>query len=542
MRAIGLLFLLCITSISTAQESRYWIFLSDKITDNYNYEAYLSADCIENRKNKGISLYQYSDIPVNNNYVQALRETGAEVENKSRWFNAIAVTADTEELEQIKELGFVEGVRVIRHYMIPAAVTGTQMYDLDALFSVHQMQLSAFQKAEISGKGVRVGIIDAGFKNADSSHYFKHVFSDNRVKAFKDFIDGPREDFWEAKTKGDSHGASVWKMVGGILNKDSLQIQIGMAPDADFYLARTENGDKEHRVEEDDWIAAIEWMDSLGVQLVNTSLGYSDAFDKEEENYTPKQMDGHTTVISKGATMAVEEKGIFVVVSAGNQGNDPFRVVASPGDAEASFTIGATSLVTKSKIGYSSIGTDYTPFLKPNVSCFSSSGTSFSAPAVTGFVACMMQLMPNASNEEIRSVIEKSAHLYDYPNNYIGMGVPNAKKAMKIAKGEKVPLEGEVKEIKVKGRKYKWERYSIQDDYIVVFHKKDDTHVICQQLIPTDPGKEMDKEELDLKEGNCSKGKFKIKKLSVEVKIHRPKKAKRTTLQVDDDVLEIIWE
>ena len=172
-------------------------------------------------------------------------------------------------------------------------------------------------------------------------------------------------------------------------------------------------------------------MDSLGVQLVNSSLGYSQ-FDDQSENYLTTEMDGEHGITSKAAEIAVRERGMLLVISAGNAGAKPWRLVTVPADAPSVLTVGATQLKGPIRISYSSIGPDYTDFLKPDVSAYSPNGTSFSAPVVTGFMACLMEYAPELSNFELMEVIKKSSGIYPFGNNFIGYGIPSATEALNI--------------------------------------------------------------------------------------------------------------
>jgi hypothetical protein len=299
--------------------------------------------------------------------------------------------------------------------------------------------------------------------------------------AQRDFQDPARKDIiTDAATSGDGHGRSVLEKICGY--DPDLRIQSGMAVNAQFYLARTENGDKENRGEEDKWIEAMEWMDSLGVRLISTSLGYATKMDDPKDNYKQLEMDGKTARISRAAQMAVDEKGIFLVVSAGNEGASSWKIVSAPADAQGVLSVGATREYVMDRISYSSIGPEHLPYLKPNVSCYSPNGTSFSAPAVAGFVACLMEKAPDMDNKSLKAIIEKSAHLYPYGNNFIGYGVPQADRALKLISDPKVDFKNTfVKE--VHGKKMKFKVPSKVTVGGIAFHKKNENIVIKQEEI-----------------------------------------------------------
>jgi subtilisin family serine protease len=258
----------------------------------------------------------------------------------------------------------------------------------------------------------------------------------------------------------------------------------------------------------------MEWMDSLGVRIINTSLGYSQGFDNPDENYRPEQMDGKTTAISRAAHIATEEKGLLLVVAAGNEGSTyNWKIVSAPADVQGVLSVGATT-PNGIKTFYSSTGPDFLPYLKPNVSCVPqlSSGTSFSAPMITGFAACLMQFAPNKSAKEIIKAIEQSGNLYPIGNNFIGYGIPNAARALQILQGE--ATDRAYQNVKAKDS-YLIARQAKPDEITAVFHKSNETKVVAQEV------------------PSANKNGFLIKK-------HRD--ALRTTVLIGDELWEILWE
>lgn len=302
--------------------------------------------------------------------------------------------------------------------------------------ALKMIQYEAFEKAKLNGENIKIGITDAGFLNLDTQDYFKKTIEQNRVVACKDFL-SPRQgnQLFENITGKDSHGREVAKCVGGLSSKE----QFGLAHEALYYLARSENAKEERRYEEDAWVAAMEWFDSLGVRLVNSSLGYGKGFDVASESYNYLQMNGYSTVVAKAAQIASTEKEMFIVNSAGNNGHDKewHSYISSPADVVSILSIGATDGLG-AKMGYSSIGPEYNGYIKPDVSAFSKNGTSFSAPLITGYVACIMQSNPSFCNDEIMNILYKSSSLYPYKNNYVGYGVPNCYKTIQLLKQEAV--------------------------------------------------------------------------------------------------------
>jgi subtilisin family serine protease len=368
-------------------------------------------------------------------------------------------------------------------------------------------------QAGLTGRFVTIGVIDAGYFGADSANALKPIFARKGVRAIRDYVnrDRPGIDLYRSlDAMSDFHGTEVLAAIAG--NDLQEKRQYGLATDATFYLARSDQGNREYRGEEDNWVAAIEWMDSLGVRIINTSLGYARGMSNPKENYKPSEMDGHTSLISRAAQLAADKKGMLIIVSAGNEGEDRgWRVISTPADAQGVLAVGATNAKYWNRIGYSSIGPEPLPYLKPNVACFSLYGTSLSAPVITGFAACLMQARPDLSNKELLAIIEKSAHLYPYGNNYIGYGVPLASRALALLKNQ--PLTNTARLVKATGKSIELP-VETSDQSVSVFRKKDATHVIRQDVVKVVKGKVM---------------------------LRRDSHEARSTVDLKKEVIEVVW-
>jgi subtilisin family serine protease len=502
------LVLLCVTSTLSAQP-KYWIYLADK---DATAPPAISALTIENRKIVGLPLFDETDLPVKPAYLASIQESGIQPVYASRWLNAVSASLSYEQLEKVRQLGFVKDVVPMDADFV---IARTQPVERGALAPVmSQVQSDAFRKQNLTGKGVTVGIIDAGFYGADSSHSLRHVFSNNRILGIRDYVKPNQPAEWlytMAESYSDMHGTEVMAAISGLSIDD--EVQYGTALNAKFYLARTDYSLREWRGEEDNWIAAMEWMDSLGVRLINTSLGYARGFTDPKENYEPRQMDGKTSAISRAAQIAVDKKGIMLVVSAGNEGEDKnWRIISTPADAKGVLAVGATNMRLWNRIGYSSIGPEFLPYLKPNVSCFSLYGTSLSAPVITGFAACLMEANPKLSNKELMDLIEKSAHLYPYGNNYVGYGVPLASRALALSKAPYLPSTSS--SVKANGRTVEV-MVDTKESLVVVYRKKNKKDVISQEVAKVQDGK------INLKKQNGEE---------------------YTTIDLKDRAIEVIWE
>ncbi len=444
---------LCFT-IAEAQVfsySKFWVVFTDKNNSPFtvnNPQAFLSEKAIERRSKMQIAINE-TDLPVNENYIDSLKLLGVTVLNKSKWFNAVTIEiADTAMLPVIENFSFVSSIE---------PVFGTQIFKAEnftetrAIVMNHSLQVAEniygegynqiymlrgdyLHKQGYKGNGVVIGVFDSGFNNANNIEGFSHLFSENKILKTWDFVAAHDNVFDD-----DGHGTNVLScMAANIENRFT-----GTAPEASFLLFRTEDARTEFRIEEDNWVAAAEMADSLGVDIINSSLGYSD-FDDPAMTYTYGDMNGHTTRISKGAAMAAR-KGIIVVNSAGNSGNRAWRYITAPADADSILAVGATNDLG-SVTGFSSRGPSADGRVKPDVvaqgggttvlstagEVRKSNGTSFSSPVMAGMVACLLQAFPQKSNVELLNIIRESAHLYENPNDSAGYGIPDFRKAFII--------------------------------------------------------------------------------------------------------------
>lgn len=462
--------------------------------------------------------------------IHILTEQHYQVNKKSTWLNAVSIFLNQAEKEEILANSFVKEVSPVRHY----SLQGIKKSSIQDLYvALHLMNADAFFSDSLTGKGVKIGVIDAGFTNADSSAYLAHLFKNKQFKAYRDFINPDRKDLFEEVTTSDEHGTQVLKMITGY-DKFS-NTQYGFALKSDFYLARTENGEKEHRVEEDDWIAALEWMHSQGVRLVSTSLGYATEMDNEDENYTTEQMDGKTAMITIAAQKAVEEKNMIIVVSAGNSGEDKsWEIITAPADAEDVISVGATG-VFQEKAGYSSIGPEFLPYLKPDVSTYSANGTSFSAPIVTGFIACLLEKDPTLTSSEIKEILLEASHLYPYGNNYVGFGIPQADRALALVQNQDTTLVHYHEKIQTRKKKIK---ISLENNHVkdvVLFYKTNEFYV--QKEVVLQSG--FIKRKKNRKYGVLKKNFFVFNKF---IKVKHMKGIKFTTVQIGKRVIEVEWK
>ena len=421
--------LLLLLSIAGQAQQKYWVFFTDKAGVEFEPHAYFDQKAIARRVKNGIPLNQPSDYPVKSDYIDRVKRYSDSIGYASRWFNGVTAWLNPEQLYLIEKLPFVRGVqRQTVETHICALETDDDYTDMHpgemklARAQINRMEGDLFRAEGITGEGIRVAIFDAGFKGVDYKDAFDHIRAEDRIIDTYDFVKQKQNVY-----KYHSHGTMVLSNIAGIYDG----LHLGVAPDAEFLLARTEKILSEGMIDEESWLAAVEWADKNGADVINSSLGYTN------RRYFKENMDGETSLIARAANMAVS-KGILVVNSAGNEGDDNWRLLGSPADADSVLTVGALNPWTNTHTSWASFGPTADKRMKPNVTAFGHTiaigkdgpaevhGTSFSSPLTAGFAACVIQLMPDKPVMEIFREIEKSGDLYPYFDYAHGYGVPQA--------------------------------------------------------------------------------------------------------------------
>lgn len=433
-----------------APKSTYWVKLKDKNGTPYQInhpETFLSQRAI-NRRIKQLIPIDETDLPVSPVYLDSLKKRGLEVVHTSKWLNGITVrTADTALILKIATLPFVTFIQLTK----PAITKKSTFLKFreeelnttidpanygNAIFQLTQLNGQYLHNKGFRGKGMQIAILDAGFWHINEISAFDSLRTTNRILGTRDFVD-PQSDIYQQHT----HGMSVLSTMAGNL-PGSL---VGTAPDASYYLFRTEDDPTEYLVEEDNWVAGAELADSLGVDVINSSLGYY-AFDDPVMNHPYSDMNGKKTRITQGANMAFQ-KGILVVASAGNEGNVKWKHIIAPADGENVIAVAAVDQSGK-RASFSSVGPAFGGAIKPNVAAMGSqtylitgnglpgysSGTSFSSPVLAGMGACLLQANPYSNVKQIKMAIEQSASMYNKPDSLLGFGIPDFEKADKYLK------------------------------------------------------------------------------------------------------------
>ena len=431
----------------TAQDKCFWVFFTDKNETQFDPYSYFDAKAIERYQQCGADLYDISNYPLNDNYVNAVSAYSTEVFGASRWLNAVGVEATDDNAARIAQLPCVAKVQEIVSNGTLASLRGgttKQSSDetpglprfarndddpvaTDQLLTdqVKRFGGQHFVDNGIDGKGLRICVMDAGFPRVDTHPAFKHLRDNHQIIKTYNFPEKKENVYgW------NSHGTMVLSCIAGINDKGQ---KMGLATGAEFLLARTEI-DPEPFKEEVWWAQGAEWADKNGVDIINSSLGYG------KDRYWTRDMDG-TSYVAKAANKAVE-KGILICNSAGNEGDDKrWMTIITPADAENVICVGGiiNDLDYYNHIGFSSYGPTADKRRKPDVVAFGhaqvaspsggytyASGTSFSSPLTAGFCACAWQTKRDLAALQMKAEIEKSGDLYPYFDYAYGYGVPQA--------------------------------------------------------------------------------------------------------------------
>ena len=464
INVLCVIFFIILGSNITAQiaPDKYWIQFTDKNNSPFSIDSpnvFLSQRAIDRRAAQNISI-TVQDLPVNPVYVTGVKISGnIQVLTSSKWMNGLLIeTTDTAGLDQIMKLPFVDSVnsrsversnKRTHSNKMDVLVERTEKYQATSFpergldYGLSELQnkmlkINYLHDLGYTGSGMVIAVLDAGFIGADTTTIIQPLFNNNQILGTWDFVTGQPVDY----NQHSNHGTYVLNCMGA----NVAGLYIGTAPDANYWLIRTEDAPTEYVIEEYNWVVGAEFADSVGADIINSSLGYT-TFDDSTQNHTYSDMDGNTTVITKGADIAAS-KGILVVNSAGNSGNDDWYYIGAPADGDSVLAIGAVwgdSTVTS----FSSRGPSSDGRVKPNVMAMGGwvpmaigtdsvryiNGTSFSGPILAGAAACLWQSRSGFSNMEISEKIEQSCHLYVAPNDDYGHGIPDFELAYNLING-----------------------------------------------------------------------------------------------------------
>lgn len=422
-------------------ENRYLVYFSDKDNTPYSIDQpddFLSQRSIQRRANQNIEINQ-QDLPVDPAYIAQIQGLGdVEIIYSLKWFNALLIeTTDPDVLEAIEDLENVERLEVSTwlegHNELPdieqrftfQAKTGEEYGP--SLNQIEMINGLPLHEEGFTGQGIWVGVFDGGFLFTNTADALSDFYNSDRLLDARNFVDGNEEVYIRS-----THGTRVLSTMTGFM-EDSL---IGTGYGASYGLFITEDVTQERRIEEANWVRAAEFADSAGYDIINTSLGYT-LFDVIEDNYTYADMDGETTLITRGSDIAAS-KGILIVTSAGNSGSSDWFYISAPADGDSVLAVGAVNPQEVSAT-FSSRGPSFDGRVKPNVCAqggpavftdladgiAAGNGTSFSSPIIAGMAASLWQAYPNATAWQVHQSIEQSAHLFENPNDSLGYGIPD---------------------------------------------------------------------------------------------------------------------
>ena len=440
----------------------YRLTLTDKKGTPFSVKkpsAFLSQRALERRARQHIAIDE-TDLPVSPKYLKRIEATGAGIVGTSKWNNTVVVSVkDSVVVGGLKALPFVADAKKIwaspdsmpaqrRAQVVSTGVAtaigtdaskrrteGVAVLPAPGNYGVGEKSIDIINgkplhEAGFKGKGMVIAILDGGFMNADRLEGFKNT----TVLGFRD-CGYPRVETIFAEA---DHGTKVLSCMGTNL-PDTF---IGTAPEAAYWLIRSEVGFYESLCEEDFWAMAVEFADSVGADVINSSLGYV-GYDDKSMNHKYRDLDGRTALISRTASM-LADKGMVLSNSAGNSGSSAWKKINFPSDADHILSVGALTPQGRNA-NFSSVGNTADGRVKPDVMSLgnpaavisgrgditTASGTSFASPVLCGMVACLWQALPNKTAHEIIEIVRRSADNYETPDNIFGYGIPDFWKAYK---------------------------------------------------------------------------------------------------------------
>ncbi len=440
---------------------RYRIEFTDKKHNDFSIDSpryFLSERALQRREKQGIRITT-ADLPVSRYYTDSLAKINIEVLHTSRWFNSAIVRCSTESIEKLKKINFIKHTSTIRSDYTDENIVDTTRYPKISFPYLHQkedeynddvlyaasseyygqaadqigmMNGQCLHERGFRGKGMLIAVIDGGFYNAEKLSGFNKLRREGRLRPIKNFtVDG------DSISEFNNHGTNVLSIIAADLPGQ----MVGSAPDADYVLIRSEEFAGEYLVEEDNWIAAAEYADSTGADIITSSLGYS-VFDDESQNHVYGDLDGQTLRMSRAAAMAAA-RGMIVCVSAGNDGDTFWKYISVPADADSIVTVGAVDR-TGLYAPFSSVGLTADGRIKPDLTATGKgtayqnsrgnivrgNGTSYATPLLAGLMACLWQAFPDKGNMEIIEMVKQSANRYHEPDVFYGYGIPDFSKLM----------------------------------------------------------------------------------------------------------------
>ena len=438
----------CKVTVYDENAYKFRLILKDKGASNFSInspEKFLSAKAIARRKKRNIPIAD-NDLPISPDYISQIKSVGGVIVAQSKWLNTVSVHCEDDLLaNEYRKLPFVkqvdtvwQGKKVVqaltKYQDAPVQKAGTKISSANidsgyygfAWGNIHIDNGEILHKKGYQGEGINIAVIDAGFKGLKTNSSLSNM----NIKGAKSFI-------YENTNPYDTDNHGVW--VTSCMATDKPGYYVGTAPNANYWLLRTEDQSSEFAIEEDYWVSAIEYADSAGVDVVNTSLYYT--YHDGSGGYKYENMNGKTAFASRGANIAVE-KGIFIVCCAGNNPS----WVGTPGEAPGVLTVGSIDKTGKID-DFTSFGTTVDGRIKPDVvalgegasviditgSSMYRSGTSYASPILCGLAACLWQAYPKLDNKDLLNVFRKASDKYNNPVLPYGYGVSDMQKAIQLA-------------------------------------------------------------------------------------------------------------
>lgn len=451
-----LLLLLLVQFSSFGQATRkYLVLLKDKTNSPYSItqpDRFLSQRSILRRQKQNIVLLE-RDLPVNPAYVSQLQQAGAKIWFTSRWLNAVLIEATDATMATVQKLPIVKGLefgRALSNARISAdsqsplmepLASASKFGDLAPLnygnsqTQITQLGVDKMHQQGIHGEGMLIGVLDAGFLNADKVDFLKPVFDEKRVLSTYDFVRKETSVY-----EDDAHGLSCLSAIAATADNQLY----GTAYKASFILLRTEDAATEKQIEEANWLFGAEYADSAGVDVISSSLGYTE-FNDPTTSYTYQDMDGKTALSSRAAQIATET-GMVVIVAAGNEGSANWHYLSAPSDAASVLAVAAVTQAG-TRASFSSFGPSADGRVKPDLAArgqgtiigspggqiISGNGTSFATPLMAGLAAGFWQAHPALTATQVTDALRRSGSQYGAPDDQLGYGIPNFERASVLA-------------------------------------------------------------------------------------------------------------
>lgn len=453
MKKIYFLFVLGVVNLGFAQIEDAWVYFNNKpsaATFLANPLTMLTQRALDRRIAQNISL-DITDVPIEQSYItQIAAASGITVMAKSRWMNALHIRGNQANILALTSFSFVNHITFANYSLNPGGRVSqnnkislvNKQFETQVIYnyggSQNQIEMlngNLLHQQNYTGQGKVIAVLDSGFLGVDTAIPFQNLILNNQILGGYNFPDQNTNYF-----SRHNHGSNVLSTMGAFAEGQL----VGTAPNAKYYLFITEDINSENPVEESYWVEAAELADYYGADVINSSLGY---FGYDNPNYSHQydDMTGNKTFSSKGANMAFN-KGIVVVISAGNSGATSEPHIGTPADAIGALTIGAVNSLEQYAT-FSSIGPSYDGRVKPDVcakglgttvcspsgTIYNSNGTSFSSPVIAGMVATFWSAVPILKAQQVVQFIKQSSDNYNNPTIQKGYGIPDFQLALTTA-------------------------------------------------------------------------------------------------------------